>query len=70
MKLKVPPSRFAVYFIAILLPLALVLSALIVWHNSVITELTPLHLLIRALVAMITFLVGGLVFMALVLDRR
>jgi hypothetical protein len=70
MRPKVPTSRAVLYFFAIMISVALGLSALIGWHNAVVGEPTALHLLVRALISIVVFLIAGLVFVVLVVDRR
>ena len=60
---RVGGGRILFWFFAINLPLALVMSALSGWHNSVVGTPTPVHLLVRFIVALLSFAVGGVLFL-------
>jgi hypothetical protein len=59
---RVRVGRVLFWFFAINLPIALLLSALIGWHNSVVGSPTSVHLLMRGAVVMFAFAVSGTVF--------
>ena len=59
---RVGRGRILFWFVAINLPLALVMSALIGWHNSVVGTPKPVHLLVRFIVAMLAFAIGLTLF--------
>jgi hypothetical protein len=54
--------RAIVWFIGINLPIAIGLSFLFGWHNGVVGEPNPMHLLMRAAVALVAFGFGGILF--------
>jgi len=58
----VRPRRFIAWFLAINVPIALALSALTGWHNDLVGQPKPFHLLMRAAIASVAFCAGGLLF--------
>jgi hypothetical protein len=61
--LRVGVGRLVFWFFAINLPIAIVLSALIGWHSSMVGPPTGLHLLIRGIVAFVAFAIGLVAFL-------
>jgi len=57
------PRRLMFWFLVINLPIAVVMSAVIQWHNSVVGEPTTQDLLIRVIVGYILFGIGGVTFL-------
>jgi len=59
---NVNQRRFFAWFIGINLPIAIGLSILIGWHNELVGEPNPMHLLMRAAIALAAFGVGLILF--------
>ena len=52
------PARFFGWFFGVNLPIAVSLSLLIQWHNSVVGQPEAIHLFMRAIVALGAFGIG------------
>jgi len=54
--------HFFAWFLGISLPIAVGLSFFIGWHNELVGEPSPVHLLMRAAIALVAFGAGMILF--------
>jgi hypothetical protein len=59
---RVSPGRFYRWFLGVNVPIAFLLAMFVVWHNSVVEVVEPRHLILRGVVALVAFAVGGYIF--------
>ncbi|MEX2559409.1 MAG: hypothetical protein WD403_05805, partial [Pirellulales bacterium] len=65
---RIPKRRFFGLFVGLALPTALILSALIGWHNSIVGAPTTADIVLRALVGLVAMAtIGVLVFCVAIL---
>jgi hypothetical protein len=54
----IDPRRFWRWFLGVIIPFALLLSAFIQWHNSIVGEPGPIDLILRFVTALLLFSFG------------
>ena len=58
----IKPERFIGWFFIIFIPIAIILSLLIHWHNSIVGEPTLVHLILRSIACIFLFGLGMIFF--------